>query len=89
MAVFTLITLVGFFYFVASIIGFMLMILCSGAVYLRGLVGIRDIVSRFDLTLPNKRIMCLHFSNMALFILFTALSTATEILMVRLYDNDK
>lgn len=63
----------------------MMMILCSAIVYLRGLNCITDNVKRFELTIPNKRAKWLHFINMAMFVVMTILSTATEISMLQMY----
>ena len=66
-------------------IAFMLMILCSAIVYLRGLNGITYIVRRFKLTIPNKRVKWIHFTNMVMFLMMTILTTMTEIFMLKMY----
>lgn len=86
-SVFTVISLTGLKYFLSSVLAFALMILFSACVYLRGLWGIRDIVKRFELTMPNRQVTCLHFTNMTMFVLLIILTTVTEVLMLRLFSG--
>ena len=84
---FTILCLIGLRYFLVSCVAFLLMILISLSVYLYGLKGIRELVIRFELTLPNERVTCLHFTNMLLFVIVSCLMTITELLMLQMFEG--
>ena len=39
--------------------------------------------------MPNERVTCLHVVNMTLFLSLVVISTATEILMVKMYSSNR
>ena len=87
MTVFTVAFVLGIFWFLVSILGFMLMLLIALGLYMRGLIGIRAIVQRFELTIPKERASCLHLVNMVLFLIVMIAVTTSQIFMVHLYSG--
>lgn len=88
---YTLMSAIGLYYFRVSIYGFTIIICFSVAIYLIGMLGLRKIVKRFELgdseMIPDKRVTCLHFCNMTLFLVSMLVATGAQILMVRLFDG--
>ena len=84
---FTALSAIGFKYFFVSITAFVLMIMKSMGVYLYGLIGIRTLVKRFQLTFPNERVTCIHFTNMTFFVILVVSYAISEILLLQMYTE--
>lgn len=66
---YTIMLFIAAVYFFMTVLSFLLIVLVSFAIYVYGLHGIRKIIKRFELTMPNKRTINLHILNMLFFVI--------------------
>ena len=89
LVIYSLVTIVGLFYLGVSIVGTQLMILCSLGYYLVGLLGIRKIVQKLKLVIPNERVTRLHVANILMYLLSSVIVTSSMILMLNMLKSNE
>lgn len=67
MTLFTMMTIAAAWDYTIGIITFGAEILLCLVIYLIGVLGVRSIVARFEMSMPNNGATCMHAGNMALF----------------------
>ena len=70
-----MILIVATIYFFMTVLSFLLIVLVSFSIYIYGLIGIRKIIKRFELTMPNKRTISLHIINLCIFLVICFIDT--------------
>ena len=73
-------------YFFLTVLSFLLIIVVSFTIYVYGLIGIRKIIRRFELTMPNKRTISLHILNLCVFLVICFIDSYTRSHTLILFD---
>ena len=88
MIFFFLINLIGIFYVIVAIIGFCLFSLISIIVYYSGVRGIKKMVHRFEMSMPNQHATCQHFVILTMLVFMVFIMTVSEILLYQQVNNN-